>query len=83
MPFNLQLILAGSVGALAKDLVVDGSVQLPFLKDGKWYLGFLGGMIIGAFVGYIVDNSPLTAALSGYVGVSAIAQLLPPDVNNK
>ena len=79
MPIELQLILAGAVGAFAKDVVNDGCVQLPFLKDGKWFLGFIGGVIIGAFVGFVVDHSPLTAALSGYVGVSAISHLLPPS----
>ena len=77
MPIELQLILAGAVGALAKDIVSDGCVQLPFLKDGKWFLGFFGGIIIGAFVGFVVDHSPLTAGLAGYVGVSAITHLLP------
>jgi cell division protein FtsX len=79
MPIELQLVLAGAIGALAKDILQDGYIQLPFIQDGRWYLGFMGGLIIGAFVGYIADNSPITAALSGYVGVSAISHLLPSD----
>ncbi len=56
---------------------------MPFIKDGYFYLGFIGGMIVGAFVGYAVDHSPLTAALGGYVGTSAILHLLPTVDRNK
>ncbi len=76
------LCLAGAFGSLAKDVLQDGRVQLPFMRDGYFYLGFIGGMIVGAFVGFAVDHSPLTAALGGYVGTSAIVHLLPPLPTN-
>lgn len=72
-------LLAGALGALVKDVVQDGKLSLPKFKDGDLILGCVGGMIIGAFVGIAVDSSFLTAALSGYVGTSAIKHLLPPD----
>jgi hypothetical protein len=73
------LLLAGALGALVKDVVQDGKLSLPKFKEGDLILGCLGGMLIGAFVGFAVDHSLLTAALSGYVGTSAIKHLLPPD----
>ena len=75
----IGFLVAGAFGALVKDIVQDGKISLPKLKDGDIILGCFGGMIIGAFVGIAVDSSFLTAALSGYVGTSAIKHLLPPD----
>lgn len=70
--------VAGAVGSLAKDIIQDNQLRLPYVKDGYVVLGFLGGMFVGAFVGWCVDGSFLTAALGGYVGTSAISNLLPP-----
>ena len=72
-------LVAGAFGSLAKDIVSDGSLRLPHIKDGQLVLGFIGGMVVGAFVGYVVDNSLLMAVLSGYVGTSAIQHLLPSN----
>ena len=70
-------LVAGALGALVKDCVKDGKIQLPFFQDGFFYMGFLGGMVIGAFVGWVVDSNLITATLAGYVGTSAISHLLP------
>lgn len=78
MPLDLALIIAGACGAIAKDIVVDGCLKLPSIHNDDLVLGFIGGAIVGAFVGFAVDHSVLTAALSGYVGTSAIQHLLPP-----
>ena len=77
MPIEIILLLAGALGAIAKDVVQDNKLVLPKFKDGDLLLGCVGGMIVGAFVGLAVDNNPLTACLGGYVGVSAIQHLLP------
>ena len=74
----LGLFLFGMLGALVKDIVSDGKLSLPKCENGELMLGCVGGMLVGGFVGYAVDHSFLTAALSGYVGVSAIRHLLPP-----
>jgi hypothetical protein len=76
MPEFVYLALAGAFGALAKDCVEDNKIQLPYLKDGYFFMGFIGGMLVGAFVGYVVDNNLLTAALGGYAGTAAIEHLL-------
>lgn len=70
------LIIAGACGALVKDLIEDGALQIPFRKDGKFYLGFFSSMIIGAFAGYAIDGGLLTAAMGGFMGSSTIAALL-------
>lgn len=72
----LLLFLAGAFGSLVKDIVVDGKLALPKIIDGDIILGFIGGMVVGAFVGMIVDGDPMTACLGGYTGVSVIEQLL-------
>lgn len=71
----LVVVLGGAIGALVKDTLQDGALKLPYCKEGKLYLGFLGGMIVGAFVGVVVDGSFITALLGGYTGTSVIANL--------
>jgi hypothetical protein len=73
----------GIIGALAKDAIQDGCFQLPYIKDNKLILGFLGGAIVGAFVGIVVDGSFITAMLGGYVGISVISNLLPSQSRTK
>ena len=76
---TFYLILAGGLGAFAKDLVQDNCIQFPKIRDGMFDLGFIGGVLVGAFVGYAVDHNPLMAAMSGYVGVSILDNLLPSN----
>jgi len=82
MPNFVYFLIAGAFGSLAKDIVQDNKLVLPKKVDNELVLGFIGSMIVGAFVGWAVDSSPLTALLSGYVGASAIKHLLPSQ-NNK
>ena len=77
MPEGIGFLIAGALGAFAKDCVKDGKIKLPYKEDGSLVLGFIGGMIVGAFVGYAVDQTFVTSALGGYAGVSAIEHLLP------
>jgi hypothetical protein len=74
---NIYLLIAGGLGALAKDLVKDNCIVLPSFQNGKYNLGFIGVMIIGSFIGFMVDHNPLTACLSGYVGISVLNDILP------
>jgi len=73
------IILGGAIGALIKDILDDESLKLPTILEGKLHLGFLSGTIIGAFVGYIIDGSFLTAAMAGYTGFSVIEKLVPAE----
>lgn len=77
----LTLFLAGAIGALAKDILEDGGLQMPFKKDGIFYVGFIGAMIIGGFVGYVVDGGLLEAGLAGFTGYAAIGAMIGKKKN--
>jgi len=72
----LTVAFGGIVGSLTKDILNDGYVELPHKHDGKLYLGFFGGAVIGAFVGMAIDGNFVTALLAGYTGTSVIKNLL-------
>ena len=66
----------GLCGALVKMIIEDGGLNLPTLKNGKLYLGSIGGMIIGMIAGCVADHDIITTFLGGYAGSSAIAFLV-------
>lgn len=72
----LTALLGGAVGSLAKDCLLDGVLLLPSYHNGKLYLGFIGGMVVGAFVGMVIDGTFTTAMLAGYAGSSIIQNLV-------
>ncbi len=74
--YLIILFIAGTAGALVKDVLKDGYIQLPFRQDKKFYLGFLGSAFIGGTIGLVVDHSYLTAFLAGYVGFSVVGNIL-------
>ena len=78
-----SLLFAGAAGAFVKDVLSDGKIKLPTIKNGELILGFLGVIIIGAAVGYLVDHSPITAFCAGFTGFSAVTSLLPKKSENK
>ena len=75
----IMLALAGGLGALVKDVVKDNKLIMPSYKDGSILLGFVGGVIIGAAVGYLVDQNPTTAFFSGYAGTQMLHSLMPKE----
>lgn len=75
------LFAAGAAGALAKDIVKDNSLKLPKKINGNFSLGFIGGMITGGIVGYLVDGNPTTAFLAGYSGTAMIESLINKENN--
>lgn len=72
----LTVALGGIIGGLVKDILIDGAIQLPYKKDGYVYLGFIGGAVIGAFIGLVIDGSFITALMAGYTGTSIIQNLV-------
>jgi fluoride ion exporter CrcB/FEX len=72
----LCLLLFGAGGAFCRDIFRDGKLVLPKFDNGSLYLGFLGGIVIGAFVGYLVDQSPTTAFFSGFAGYQILENIL-------
>lgn len=79
----LAVTIGGGIGALAKDCLVDNALELPFKKDGKLFLGFIGAAIVGAFIGFVVDGSLITAMLGGYSGRSVLESLLAKPVKRE
>ena len=69
-------VLGGGIGALAKDCIKDNTLELPFIHDRKIYLGFIGAVVIGAFIGVAIDGSFFTALMGGYTGSSVLASLV-------
>ena len=70
------LLIFGALGALTKDILKDNKLVLPKKKKGTIYLGCIGGLIIGAMAGYMVDNDPVTAFLGGFGGTQIIENLV-------
>lgn len=73
----ILLLVMGGFGALVKEILGDNKLTLPRIANGELYLGFIGSIIIGALVGYLVDHSPLMAFFAGYTGFSALGSLIP------
>lgn len=71
------LLIAGACGAFVRDSVKDNAIMLPKLQGKKLYLGCIGSMLVGAIIGYFVDNSPITAFFAGFVGIEAITTIMP------
>jgi hypothetical protein len=77
------LFLAGAVGALIKEIITDNEIKLPTIKQGVLNLGFIGGIIIGAFAGYAIDGSYITAAMGGFSGTAIIQALVVKNGGGK
>lgn len=73
----IGLIIFGGIGALVRMVLNEGGLELPHIEKNKLCLGFIGGILIGATVGYLVDHSPLMAFFAGYTGFSALNHLMP------
>lgn len=73
------LFLSGAAGALAKDVFKDNKLVMPKFEDGALILGFVGGLIVGGCVGYLVDGQPATAFLGGFAGYQILESLLPKN----
>ena len=68
--------IGGLIGALIKDMFVDGALILPYKEDGKLYVGFIGGAVLGAFVAIFFDGNFVTALFAGYSGSALITQIV-------
>lgn len=68
--------MIGAAGALIKDIIEDGCIIMPKFTDGKLFLGFFGGVLIGGVSGYLVNGTLITAFLAGYTGKSVIENVI-------
>lgn len=72
----LCVFFIGALGALIKDISDDGALELPNLADGKFYLGSLGGSLIGGVAGLLSGDSFIGALTGGYMGYGVIVAAL-------
>jgi len=79
----IAILIAGAIGSLVKDILEDGKLTLPKIKDGNFYLGFLGGLVSGAACGALIDGSLTTAFMGGYTGSSVFGKILSKDTKEK
>lgn len=68
--------LLGSAGALIRAITEDNGLVLPNLKDGKLYLGGIGGILIGGAAGCLANHDGITTFLAGYAGTAFITFLV-------
>lgn len=74
-------ILSGAAGGLIGEIGRNKNVfSLPRIcrKDGALGLdlGSFSSILIGAFVGYAADHSPVVSGLAGYAGIKMVDYLL-------
>ena len=70
------IFIAGLCGAFTSDILKDNCLELPKKIGGKFFLGSIGGLIIGRFAGLAIDGSILTAFMGGFVGKNIILNLV-------
>ena len=70
------IFLAGAVGAFTGDVLQDNYIELPKKIDGRLFLGFIGGIIIGGIAGLTIDGSISTAFMGGFTGKTIITKLI-------
>ena len=77
MNIILLSALAGGIGALIKEILEDNKLKLPKVTDGDFQMGFISSILIGAFVGGVIDGGVVEASLAGFAGFDVIRNILP------
>ena len=77
----IYFLIAGAVGGLLSDILKDNSLEMPKVRQGQFYLGFIGPLIIGAVVGAYIDGTILMAFLGGFAGKAIIQNLIPHRID--
>jgi hypothetical protein len=68
----IAFAIVGALGAIISDILGDGYLELPKVSDRKFYPGFIGGLIIGTTIGYLIDQSLLLSFSMAYIGKEAV-----------
>lgn len=66
----------GALGGFAATYLQYGCLVLPSLSEGKLYLGFLGGIVLGALAGWYGNTSKTNAFMWGLGGTGALKALM-------
>jgi hypothetical protein len=70
--FSWISVLAGAVGGFVNAVVTSDAFVLPSVSGRKIFWASLKSVIIGAFVGFIVNTHPVFSALMGYSGMDVL-----------
>lgn len=68
----------GALGALVRDVLDDGVLQLPRIKDGIVILGCFGGFLLGGAAGLLTGGNLLLEFTAGFTGYAVLAALASP-----
>jgi hypothetical protein len=80
---SLFFIIAGALGALAADILIDNKIQLPRKVNSELALGSIGGLIFGALAGFFADGNIVAAFSAGFGGTEFISNLVSKRMTNK
>jgi len=72
----ILIFLAGMAGAFVADILKDNCIELPKKIGGKFFLGSLGGLLVGGLAGLTIDGSLETAFMGGFMGKEIITRLI-------
>jgi hypothetical protein len=73
--FSWVCILAGAVGGLVNAIATADSFVLPSISGRQVFFASLKSVLIGAFIGFVVDTHPVFSALLGYSGMDVLQML--------
>ena len=62
------IFLAGVAGAFIADIIKDNCIVFPKKSGDILNLGILGALLIGGIAGLLIDGSPITAFMGGFMG---------------
>jgi len=70
--FSWLSVLAGAIGGFVNAVVSSDAFVLPSYSGRKIFWASLKSVIIGAFVGFVVNTHPVFSALMGYSGTDVL-----------
>jgi predicted membrane protein len=73
--FSWVCVLAGAIGGLINAIASAECFVLPSVSGRKIFFASLKSVLIGAFIGFVVDTHPVFSALLGYSGTDVLHML--------
>jgi len=73
--FSWVCVLAGAIGGLVNAIASADCFVLPSVSGRKIFFASLKSVLIGAFIGFVVDTHPVFSALLGYSGMDVLQML--------
>jgi len=64
-------ILCGAIGGFVHSILHD-EILFPQFRGGKVFLGFVRPVLLGAFVGFLLDTHPVVSAVGGFVALDIL-----------